>query len=129
MPEHIQPLPPEGKKKEEFPTYRRGAWWPAFSLLLLPFLFLFKPFYSVARKELNGRAALATILCFETFMLFAEHYSLKRGHWVYNEARIWGPKVFGVPLEEPLLYYWFPGLFVIVFMLFVKHKIEGRKNS
>lgn len=128
MPEPTTPSSPEEAGRREFPAYRRGRWWPAYILLILPFVKLFKFIYPTIRREINLRAAIATIILFEIFMLFAEHYNLKRGHWVYNEARILGVKVFGIPIEEPLIYYWFPGMLTIVILLAIRRKIrEGNQ--
>lgn len=124
MPEPRTPSSEEAGHRE-FPTYRRGRWWPVFAILFLPFIILFRFLYPAIKHEINWRAMIATILYFEIFMLFAEHYNLKRGHWVYNEARIFGPKIFGIPIEEPLIYYWFPGLVVIAVMLAIRRKLKG----
>ncbi len=94
-------------------TYRKGKWWPASALLIIPFMLIFIPMGRAMRKEVNWKAVLGTVLTFEVVMFLAEVFSLARGHWVWNESRIFGYKIWGVPLEEPLLYYWFPAVFVI----------------
>ena len=62
---------------------------------------------------MNWKAAFATVVLFESVVFPAEAFSVSRGHWVYNDARIWGARIFNVPIEQPLLYYVFPALFVI----------------
>lgn len=94
-------------------SYRRGTWWPLWALFLVPFMFVFWPLYKWVRAEVNWKAAWISVLIFEVILMIAESYAIKRGHWVYNENRIFGPKVFGVPIEEPLLYYLFCPLMVI----------------
>ena len=121
-----QPSPEPEYKDGEF-GYKKGNWWPLWSLLLLPFLIIFIPFYRSSRKDVNWIAAWLTVLIFEVCLVAAEWYSLSRGHCVYNQARIWGPTVWGIPIEEPLLYYLFPPLFVICLLHFVKSKVEGKK--
>lgn len=103
--------------------YLRGKWVPLWALLKIPFLLLFIPLYRAVKDDVNWKAAWATVAVFETVLMTAEWYSLKRGHWVYNEARILGPKVFGIPIEEPLLYYLFPPLIVICLMHFIHKKL------
>ena len=122
------PATPAEAGRKEFPTYRRGRWWPAFALLLAPFMLIFKFILPPVKEHLNWRAALGTIFIFEALMLGVEHVSVKRGHWVYNEARILGPKLFGIPIEEPLLYYWFPPLLVIVMMLLFYRELLKRES-
>ncbi len=110
---------PDGKFE-----YKKGTWWPLWALFMVPFLLVFKPLYSFVKKEVNWKAAWLTVLVFEAVMMAAEYYSLKRGHWVYNENRIFGPKVFGVPIEEPLLYYLFSPLILISLFHFFKKKLQ-----
>ena len=127
-PPQNDPIPdsPQDAGRVDFPTYRRGPWWPAFLLLGLPFIFVFKMVLPAVRGRVNWRAVAGTIVVFELFMLCAEHYDLKRGHWVYNQSRILGPTIFHIPIEEPLLYYWFPPLLTIVMMVFFKKMLERK---
>ena len=93
--------------------YAKGKWVPWWALLFIPFLVVFGPLYRFVKTEVNWKAAWLTVLVCEAVMMVAEWYSLKRGHWVYNEQRIFGPKVFGIPIEESLLYYLFSPLIII----------------
>lgn len=107
-------------------TYRRGIWWPLWALLMVPFLFVFLPLYRFVKKDVHWKAAWLTVAVVEVVLMTAESYSLKRGHWVYNEARIFGPRIFGVPIEEPLLYYLFSPL-IIISMFHAVKKFLDRK--
>ena len=90
--------------------------WPATVILAAPFFFILVPLWKAAKDRVNWAAAIAMIFTFEAVMLLAEYFSVSRGHWVWNPNRILGPTVFGIPIEEPLLYYWFPPLFMVVLM-------------
>lgn len=90
--------------------------WPASVILAAPFFLLVLPLYKAARERVNWRAAAAMIATFEILMFCAEAFSVSRGHWVWNPNRILGPVIFNIPIEEPLLYYWFPPLFVVLLM-------------
>ena len=105
---------PEEEKRET--TYASGAWWPAWALFITPFLAVFFFMYRAFKEDVNWRAAFATVALFEVVVFPWEHYALARGHWVYNAARILGPKWWGVPIEEPLLYYFFSPLIMITVM-------------
>lgn len=103
--------------------YSRGEWWPLWALLMTPFLVLLAPMLRRVREEINWRAAWATVLVFELTVFAAECNSVQRGHWIYNEARILGPRILGVPIEEPFLYYLFSPIFVIALMHLVRKMI------
>lgn len=101
--------------------YRKGKWAPLWALFMVPFLLIALPLYRWVRREVNWKAAWITVVLFELLLMPVEWYSLRRGHWVYNEARILGPRVFGIPIEEPLLYYLFSPLIIIfIFHAFLK---------
>ena len=36
------------------------------------------------------------------------------GFWVYNTERLLGPEIWGVPIEEPLIYYLLPPIMVVM---------------
>lgn len=95
------------------PTYRRGAKYPAWMLIALPFIAL-TGFLLKRVRGLHWPSLLATVLLFEAALLFVEHNSVMIGHWVYNQNRILGPEVWGIPIEEPLIYYLFPPIMVVV---------------
>lgn len=126
MPDIPPRLNPDTKRFE----YRRGKWWPLWALLKIPFLILFYPLYKYVKDEVNWTAAWLTVATFEVLLFCAEYLSLQRGHWVYNEARILGPKILGIPIEEPLLYYFFPPLIIIsLFHLFKKKFGKKQKEA
>lgn len=130
MPEPATPPRPgeEAPKKGLF-TYVQGLWWPAWALLLAPFIVIFGYLYRTVRREVNLKAAFATVAVLEVMLFPDEWLALKRGHWIYNEARILGPRIFGVPIEEPLLYYVFPALIVIVGMHVIRRLLAGKETS
>jgi hypothetical protein len=114
---------PEGPK---FTTTKRV---PLTVILAAPFFLIIIPLYKAARNSVNWAAAAAMIVTFELLMFAAEFFSVSRGHWVWNPDRIVGPTIFGIPIEEPLLYYWFPPLFVVVLMHALKNWLDGRKGD
>lgn len=118
MPDTNDLLSDEDKKKQDATAQKK---WPASVILAAPFALLLIPLYRAARERVNWKAALAMIATFEAIMICAELFSVSRGHWVWNPNRVLGPMFFGVPIEEPLLYYWFPPLFVVILM----HAFEG----
>lgn len=110
------------------PAYKEGRWWPAWAILITPFLIAFYFLQRAARSAVNWKAAWAVVAAFEAVVFPAEWYSLRRGHWVYNEARILGPKLLGVPIEEPFLYYLFSPLIVITLMCAIRMKLAEREK-
>ncbi|MCK4935450.1 MAG: hypothetical protein KAR84_01240 [Elusimicrobiales bacterium] len=103
--------------------------WPATVVLLAPFMFLFIPLYKAARHSVNWAAAVAMMATFEVIMFFAEYFSVSRQHWIWNPDRILGPTIFGIPIEEPLLYYWFPPLFVVILMHAIENWLKKRAEK
>ncbi len=118
MPDNDELLNPQDKAKQAATAQRR---FPVTVILAVPFALIFMPMYRAARERVNWKAALAMIATFEALMICAELFSVSRGHWVWNPNRTLGVHFLGVPIEEPLLYYWFPPLFVVVLM----HVFEG----
>lgn len=100
--------------------------WPATVLLVAPFFYVLASLYKSARHDVNWKAAITTIITFEAVMFPAEHFSIARGHWIWNDSRILGTKLWEVPVEEPLLYYWFPPLFVILLMHTIRRILQER---
>ena len=92
-------------------------WWPT---LLLPYLLVLYVLYKAVASDVHWKAAIATVALSEMVCFPAEAFSVSRGHWVYNDARIWGARFFNVPIEEPLLYYVFPALIVIMSFHFIR---------
>ena len=99
--------------------YARGAKWPAWFLLALPFILAAIYIYFKIRKHINWSAAAGMVIISEVMLTIVEHISILRGHWVYNENRILGPRIWGIPIEEPLIYYWIPQLFVVFTMIII----------
>ena len=100
--------------------------WPASVLLTVPFFFIAAPLYSLTKKHVNWRAAGLMIATFSVIAFVAGHFSVVRQHWIWNPARTLGPTVWGVPIEEPLLYYWFPPLFVVLLFHAVEDWLKRR---
>src|SRR5688572_14324674 len=94
-------------------VYEKGTWFPWWAVLMVPFLTTLWLFVRIAGPRVNWKAAWATVLVFEAVVTPAEMFSVARGHWVYNKARILGPTLLNVPIEEHLLYYLFGPLVVI----------------
>jgi lycopene cyclase domain-containing protein len=110
------PKQPEFDKNKGIPGYERGSRWPAWFGLAIPFLALMAVLFRYV-KNLSLKSALAVIVVFEIGTLCIEHHAVVNGHWVYNRAKLLGPLIWDVPIEEVLIYYLFPPLFVIFIML------------
>jgi hypothetical protein len=109
------PSTPDFDHDKGVPGYERGKKWPAWFTIALPFIGLLA---LLARKVKNVSliSVAATVLFFEIATFLIEHRSVMMGHWVYNRARIFGVLVWGVPIEELVIYYFFPPIFVILIM-------------
>jgi lycopene cyclase domain-containing protein len=101
--------------------------WPAWALLALPFAFLMAWLLPLVRRRVRWTACWLTVLVFEAVLIPVEHNSLIRGHWVYNEHRILGPKLWGIPIEEPLIYYLLPPILVIMVFEFTVARLEAAR--
>ena len=111
------------------PHYTNGAWWPAWGTLFLPYLAWLFYLCRKTHNDVDWRAAFATALVFELVIGVGEIISVSRGHWVYNEARIWGIKLFNVPIEEHLLYYFFSPLIVITVMHAIYNSLGEKEEQ
>lgn len=111
---------PDGK-----PTYERGKRYPAWALIAIPFIFLI-PFLIKKCKDVCWRSVFCTIFVFQFLLLFVEHNSIMKGHWVYNKARILGPTIWQIPIEEPLIYYLFPPVLVILLFHFFINVLQSK---
>ena len=100
--------------------YNDGQWFPWWALLYVPFLSWLLILHQRTKRLINWPAAVLTVAIYELVLGAAETFSVSRGHWVYNEARIWGPRLFNVPIEEHLLYYPFSALILISGLYFVR---------
>jgi hypothetical protein len=69
------------------------------------------------------------IVVFEIGTLFIEHHAVVNGHWVYNRAKLLGPLIWDVPIEEVLIYYLFPPVFVIIIMLLFNQFFLKQQNK
>ena len=107
------PINPDEAKRGQGAAVKK---WPASVILTIPFFFIVLPLYKASRESVNWRAAGLMILTFSVIAFVAGHFSVMREHWIWNPMRTLGPTVWGVPIEEPLLYYWFPPLFVVILM-------------
>jgi Lycopene cyclase len=103
--------------------------WPATIVILSPLLVLFIPLYKAARHSVNWSAAIALVVTFEIIMFLAEFFSVTRQHWIWNPDRIIGPTIFNIPIEEPLLYYWFAPLFLVVLMHTIENWMKKRSEK
>jgi hypothetical protein len=107
------PSSPRFDQKSGQPSYERGGKWPAWFAIAIPFLAIM-PFLFRHVRSLCWGAALTLILFFEITTIFVEHHAVIMGHWVYNTAKLIGPTVWNVPIEEPLIYYLFPPVFTVL---------------
>lgn len=91
--------------------YDRGLRYPAWALLAIPFVLVLN--FVLHVKTLRWfPLSLSTVLFFGV-LIFVEHASIFRGHWVYNKARLLGIYVWGIPVEELVIYYVLPVFFVV----------------
>ncbi|MBD3322892.1 MAG: hypothetical protein GF350_17475 [Chitinivibrionales bacterium] len=103
------------------PSYARGARRPWWMIIAVPFIVLMI-FLKNHVKNICWKSTLLLVLLFEFTLLFVEHNSVMIGHWVYNKNAIVGIEIWEIPIEEPLIYYLFPPVFVVmIFHLFVSH--------
>ncbi len=110
-----------------YPTYSRGKKTPAWFLIGLPFLIaIWIALYKHLVKNIDWTATILTVLLFEFTCLYVEHTALMRGFWVYNENKIFGPRVWNVPIEEVFIYYIWP--IIMVVMLFMAFKNAADKG-
>lgn len=121
-----EPLPSPGEK-ERTPAAAPKKW-PASVILTIPFFFIVLPLYRASRESVNWRAAGLMILTFSALAFCAGHFCILREHWIWNPLRTLGPTVWLVPIEEPLLYYWFPPLFTVILMHALDNWLGGRKK-
>ncbi len=104
--------------------YDRGtARFPAMALAAIPFIFILNLFIHV--KTISWPALLVTIVVFAATLGCFEHFSIFRGHWIYNEARMIGINWWGVPIEEWLIYYNFPIILVVSVLEFIANRFGG----
>jgi lycopene cyclase domain-containing protein len=122
------PEQPEFDKKKGIPGYERGKRIPAWFGLAIPFLVLMGVLFKHV-KNLSYLSAFGVVIVFETVTLFIEHHAVVNGHWVYNRAKLLGPLVWDVPIEEVVIYYLFPPLFVIFIMLMFQQYFSKREKN
>lgn len=123
-PDHGRPR--FGRGPDGAPSYARGEKWPASALLAVPFLILMALLYPVVKRLVRWRACWMTVLVFGVLMLPVEHLAVTWGLWVYNNNRLLGPTVWGVPIEEPLIYYFFPPIMVAMLYELTAGLIAGQ---
>ncbi|MBD3343616.1 MAG: hypothetical protein GF401_00985 [Chitinivibrionales bacterium] len=101
------------------PTYTRGIKRPWWMIISIPFIILIV-FMRKHVKNMCWKSSLCLVALFEFTLLFVEHNSVMIGHWVYNKNAILGFEIWSIPIEEPLIYYLFPPIFVVmIFHLFL----------
>lgn len=122
------PEQPDFDKKQNIPGYERGKRFPAWFGIAVPFLALMGVLFKYV-KNFSYLSAFGVIIVFEIGTLFIEHHAVVNGHWVYNRAKLLGPLVWDVPIEEVVIYYLFPPLFVIFIMLLFNQIFLKRENS
>lgn len=71
------------------------------------------------RRVLSYRSLGLTLGVFYLAMTFVEHLAILNQYWVYDYSRLWGPKLWEIPIEEFLLYYWLGPTFVAVLYHFL----------
>lgn len=121
----VWPRPAFTTTPDGTPTYSRGPRWPAWALLAVPFVFIMIPLYGAIRSRVRWAACFTTVALFEAILIVVEHQSIMRGHWVYNEHGLLGPRIWNVPIEEPLIYYFLPPILAIMIYEFTTGLLDG----
>lgn len=109
-------------------SYAKGDVFPMWATSFVPYLCWLFFLARRTQNRVNWRAATLTVVIFELVVGTAETISVSRGHWVYNNNKLWGIKIWNVPIEEHLLYYLFAPLIVITFMHAVRLKLEEQEK-
>ena len=117
--------PDFGRRADGAPSYARGAKWPAWAVLVLPFLLQMLFLNRLVKSRVRWTACWLTVLVFEAVLLPVEHKAILNGLWVYNSNRILGPLFWGIPIEEPLIYYLFPPVLAIMLFEFIHGTLQG----
>jgi lycopene cyclase domain-containing protein len=110
------------------PYYLRGVACPVWLLIAMPFLLAMIFLIRKVHKRFNLRATIAMVFFSETMLILWVHHAILNQNWVYNKARILGPLIWGIPIEEPLIYYWAPQVFVVGTMLYIHSKLRKAKR-
>jgi len=111
------------------PFYLRGAACPWWLLIAMPFIIAMMFLVKKVRKRFNLRATIAMVIISEVMLICWVHHAVMNQEWVYNKARILGPLFWGIPIEEPLIYYWAPQVFVVATMLYIHSKLRKSKRK
>ena len=114
MVDPLHNVPKMKRGRDRVLRYGRGKKWPAWALLAIPFAMVMVVLYPLVKRKVNWRACWLTVLVFEVMMLPVEHYAVILGFWVYNTNRLLGPEIWGIPIEEPLIYYFLPPMMVVM---------------
>jgi lycopene cyclase domain-containing protein len=115
------------REKDKKAEYRRGKKYPAFVLAAAPFI-AFTVWLAKRVKGVSVQSLITLILLFEITVLFIEHNAVMKGHWVYNLNKIIGPLIWEVPIEEPLIYYLWPPIMVVVIFHWFVGVFEKKRN-
>jgi len=97
---------------------------PAWALVAIPFIPLTYFLHKQVKKAkvFSWPSFFIVLIIFWLTLSFVEYNSIQKGHWVYNENRILGPKVFNIPIEEYFIYYILGPLFAILLFHFIDLK-------
>ena len=87
-----------------FFTYARGLYFPGWTITVLAFVVASFLLIKSSYRKLNGWALVLCYLISNLMYLLVEYNGICRGHWVWNDQKIWGPKLGVIPLEELGLY-------------------------
>lgn len=105
--------------------------YPAWLFIPIPFLIaMAAAFYAgiLNRRDLNWRALILCVILFELILFPTEYVAVQKQFWVYNDNRILGLRVLGIPVEEPLIYYSTPNLFVPMMLAWFTKRLGTRRQ-
>lgn len=98
--------------------------WAILALIFVPIAITLHTKIKKQYKEESAFAwspiTLATAVFWLT-LIFVEHHSIICGHWVFNEARLWGIYIWQIPVEE-FVFYTIGPIFVILLLHFMELK-------
>ena len=86
--------------------YKRGVKFPVWIWVVIGIILLAALLYPHFKG--SWKTVIASSLVFFSVAYPNELYSLSHGLWVYNQNRMIGPWVLGVPLEEWFMYFLSP---------------------
>jgi lycopene cyclase domain-containing protein len=74
------------------------------------------------KQALSWPAFITTVIIFFAGLAYVEHAAILGEFWIYNYAVLWDIKVWQIPLEEYLVFYWLGPVFTIFLFHYLDFK-------